>query len=48
MKTTLQKHKYILEEIKKKQAVLAELKPEARALANQGKKLLVKKIFIST
>ena len=36
MKTTLQKNKYILEEIKKKQAVLAAIKGEARDLSTQA------------
>ena len=34
MKTSLQKHKYLVDEIKKKQAVLVGLGPEARALAD--------------
>ena len=36
MKTTMQKSKYLLGEIKKKQAALANLKKEARELANEA------------
>ena len=47
MKTTMQKSKYLLGEIKKKQAALANLKKEARELANEAEDESVYKEYSS-
>ena len=46
MKTTLQKKKYILDEIKKKQQVMTSIKEEARELSNQAEDESVYKEFL--